>query len=86
MRAESHFYETISSEIPHQYETIPGPPLEADHHYETIKEIYSKGKPADLTKYNWFHGNIISEEQANVALEQHGNMNRFLIRQSTHNL
>ena len=75
-------HETIpetSSEMPHQYDIIPEPPLEADHYYEAIKGIYSKGKPADLTKYNWFHGNI-SEEQANVALidKHYGGINTFL--------
>ena len=65
--------------MPH-YETISEP------QYETIKDVYSKKKPAhaDLTKYNWFHGNI-SEEQANVALqcEKHNN---FLVRGSIHSL
>ena len=72
---ESLLYETISepsSEMP------PESPLEAEHHYEIIHGIYSKGKPADLKKYNWFHGNI-SEEHADVALQQYGNINTFLV-------
>ena len=45
--------------------------------------IYSKGKPTDLMKYNWYHGNI-SEEQADIAID--GNMNRYLVRHSENKL
>ena len=73
-----HFYETIPEppEMPHHYDTI------SDPHYETIsdKGIYSKGKPADLMKYDWYHGNI-TEEQAEIAIST-GYNNRFLVRHS----
>ena len=79
-------YETISDQVPHYYETIPETSSDLPHHYETINDsgIYSKGKPTDLMKYNWYHGNI-SEEQAEIAIDD-GNMNRFLVRHSENKL
>ena len=50
------------------------------HDYDTIDDsaIYSKGKPTDLMKYTWYHGNI-SKEQADTALSaQKGNT--FFVR------
>ena len=72
--------------MPHQYETIPEASSDLPHHYDTINDdsIYSKGKPADLTKYNWYHGNI-AEEQAEVAFGA-GNITRFLVRHTNNNL
>ena len=71
--------------MPHHYETIPETSSDLPHHYDTINDsgIYSKGKPTDLMKYNWYHGNI-SEEQANFALV--GESNRFLVRYSDNKL
>ena len=79
-----HHYETISDEVPHHYETIPDP-SDLPHHYDTINDgsIYSKGKPADLTKYNWYHGNI-TEEQAEVAFA--GYLDGFLVRHTSKDL
>ena len=48
-------------------------------------EIYSQGKPADLMKYDWYHGNI-TREQADLAMKLSGNNNPFLIRNSGHKL
>ena len=75
-------YETISDQVPHHYETIPDTSSDLPHHYDIINDsgIYSKGKPTDLMKYNWYHGNI-SEEQAEIALGA-GTDNAFLVRHS----
>ena len=81
-----HVYETISDQVPHHYETIPGISSDLPHHYETINDsgIYSKGKPTDLMKYNWYHGNI-SEEQAEVAIS-YGESNTFFVRHTENKL
>ena len=78
------FVYALNLDMPH-YETIPDTSSDLPHHYETINNsgIYSKGKPTDLMKYNWYHGNI-SEEQAEIAID--GNMNRFLVRHSDNKL
>ena len=77
-------YEALSEEVPHHYETIPETSSDDDlpHHYETINDsgIYSKGKPTELMKYNWYRGNI-SEEQAEIALCNTG-QNAYLVRHS----
>ena len=56
------------------------------HHYEAIKtsDVYSKGQPVDLMKYDWYHGSI-SEEQAEGVLARSPN-NAFLVRDSHKNL
>ena len=71
--------------MPH-YETISEISSDLPRHYDTINNsgIYSKGKPTDLMKYDWYHGNI-SEEQAEVAIG--GTlMNSFLVRHSDNKL
>ena len=75
-----------SNQVPHQFETFPETSSDLPRHYDTINDsgIYSKGKPTDLMKYNWYHGNI-SEEQAEIALSD-GADNRFLVRQSENKL
>ena len=78
-----------NADTPHFYETISDLPLgqthsESSHYYETI-EVYSQGKPADLMKYDWYHGNI-TREQADLAIRQSGNSNLFLVRNSGHTL
>ena len=64
--------------MPHHYETIPS---DLPHHYDTINDsgIYFKGKPVDLMKCNWYHGNV-SEEQAKITLESMQFCNSFLVR------
>ena len=78
-------YETIFDQY---YQTIPEISFDNDqpHHYDTINDsgIYSKGKPTDLMKYNWYHGNI-SEEQAEIALSD-GISNTFFVRHSVNKL
>ena len=78
--------ETICDKILHQYEAIPETSSDLPHHYDIINRgsIYSKGMPADLTKYDWYHGNI-TEEQADMALSI-GNANRFLVRHTNNSL
>ena len=78
-----HVYETISDLVPNHYETIPGTSSDLPHHYKT-SGIYSKGKPTDLMKYNWYHGNI-SEEQAEVAIS-YGESNTFFVRHTENKL
>ena len=78
-----HVYETISDQVPHHYETIPGTSSDLPHHYK-ISGIYSKGKPTDLMKYNWYHGNI-SEEQAEVAMN-YGKGNTFFVQHTENKL
>ena len=79
-------YETICDQVPHHYETIPETSFDLPHHYATINDsgIYSKGKPTDLMKYNWYHGNI-SEEQTEIALN-YGSSNIFFVRHSGNKL
>ena len=79
------FYETISDQVPHLYETISDASSDLPHHYDTIKDsgIYSKGKPTELMRYDWYHGNI-SEEQAEIAM--YGVSNAFLVRHTGSNL
>ena len=79
-------YETISDQVPPQFETFPETSSDLPRHYETINDsgIYSKGEPTDLIKYNWYHGNI-SEEQAEIALSA-GTDNAFLVRHSGNKL
>ena len=45
---------------------------------------YSKGKPTDLIKYDWYYGNI-TEQHAILMLEG-SSTNRFLVRESNQNL
>ena len=80
-------YETISDQVPQHYETIPEVSTDLPHHYEVINDsgIYSKGKPTDLMKYDWYHGNI-SEEHADMAVRAGGNINTFLVWHSDNKL
>ena len=79
-------YETISDQVPHHYESIPETSSDLPHHYEIINNsgTYSKGKPTELMKYNWYHGNI-SKEQAEITLST-GQGNPFLVWHSGNKL
>ena len=72
--------ETISNE------TFPETSSDLPRQYDTINDsgIYSKGKPTDLMKYNWYHGNI-SVEQAEIVFN-YGADNTFLVRHSGNKL
>ena len=84
-----HVYETISDQVPHHYETIPETMATSDipHHYDTINDsgIYSKGKPTELMRYDWYHGSV-SEERAEIALGCVKKLNTFLVRHSENKL
>ncbi len=77
------------SEVVHHYETIsetgselPDPSDSTCHIYQSIPEAisghYSKGAIEELSKCNWFYGNI-TEEQAEAEMS-FGKTNRFLVR------
>ena len=53
------------------------------HHNETISD-YSKGVPVELTKHNWFYGEITAEQEE-IALSI-GKQNNFLVRQLANSL
>ena len=72
----SSTYETPSTPIYHMI-------TNTNHHYDAISE-YSKGVPVELTKHDWFYGEM-TEEQVERVLSC-GNDNRFLVRQLRNSL
>ena len=55
------------------------------HQYETIKGVRTKEELVDLTKYNWYHGNL-TEDEAEVTFNLSGcNGNYFFVRQDPGN-
>ncbi len=63
----------------YQCDSVP----EELHEYDIIS-IYTKGEPEQLTKHNWYYGNITKEQaEAAFSLET---KNGFLVRVSADNL